>query len=292
MREFHVLNLGAGLQSSTLYLLEKRLGNGGDLHFDVAIFADTQAEPKSVYRHVEWLMSLGGPPIWVRTRGSLEQHLMVGQNSKGHRFASIPCYTNTNHEVRLTELAEPDKEGQVRRQCTAEYKIEVIEKTIRRELLGLKPRQHMPKDVLVHQYYGISTDEVRRMGRIRERWSSVPWTRPHFPLIDRGWSRRGCAEWLKDKVPHKTPRSACVFCPFRSDHEWAMLKDDEPEEWERAVKVDRALRQPGNVVNRNMNKSLYLHRSCIPLEMVDFNNLPPQTLEPFTLYDCVGMCGN
>lgn len=290
MREYHVLNLGAGIQSTTLYMLNERLGHGGDLHFDLAIFADTQAEPKSVYRHVEWLMSLGGPPIWVRTKGNLEHDLMVGQNSTGGRFASIPCFAAEHHGVR--ELGQPANEGVTRRQCTAEYKVEVVEKAIRRELIGLKPRQRMPKDVIVHQYYGISTDEVRRMGKIRARWSSVPWTRTVFPLIDKGWSRRGCREFLSSRVPHEVPRSACVFCPFRNDHEWQAMKASDAESWERAVNFDRSLRIAGNVVNRNMDKSLYLHRSCIPLEMVEFDNLPPQTLEPFTLYDCVGMCGN
>jgi hypothetical protein len=70
------------------------------------------------------------------------------------------------------------------------------------------------------------------------------------------------------------------------------MRRDEPGAWQRAVEFDRALRMPGNVVNRNMDQSLYLHRSCVPLEVVDFDNLPPQTIRQFTLFDCVGMCGN
>ena len=50
MREYHVLNLGAGVQSTCLYLLARRK----QFRFDVAIFADTQEEPQSVYDHLAW----------------------------------------------------------------------------------------------------------------------------------------------------------------------------------------------------------------------------------------------
>lgn len=37
---------------------------------------------------------------------------------------------------------------------------------------------------------------------------------------------------------------------------------------------------------------LYLHRQCIPLEMVDLSNPPPPKFDNFSLFDCEGMCGN
>lgn len=52
------------------------------------------------------------------------------------------------------------------------------------------------------------------------------------------------------------------------------------------------LRKEGTVCNRGMDKPMFLHRSCVPLRMVDFGNLPPQQLDGFTLYDCSGACGN
>lgn len=53
------------------------------------IFADTQEEPESVYRHLEWLKSLGGPPILIDTAGKLGDDLIHGKNSTGQRFTSI-----------------------------------------------------------------------------------------------------------------------------------------------------------------------------------------------------------
>ena len=150
MNEHHILNLGAGVQSTALFLLARE--PDAKFHFDLAIFADTGEEPDSVYKHLEHLRSLGTPEIWVRSTGRLGDDLIHGRNSTGHRFVSIPAFTKS---------AE-GKVGMVRRQCTAEYKINVVNKAIRRELLGLKPRQRIPKDTIIYQYFGISTDEAGR----------------------------------------------------------------------------------------------------------------------------------
>jgi hypothetical protein len=90
MPEFHVLNLGAGVQSTAVYLLsmEGRLPK-----FDAAIFADTRSEPAAVYSHLKWMQTIGGPPILVRSKGSLAVDLQKGVNSTGGRFASIPAFT-------------------------------------------------------------------------------------------------------------------------------------------------------------------------------------------------------
>jgi hypothetical protein len=106
VRTFHVLNLGAGVQSTVLFLLA--IGPAPKLHFDVAVFADTGEEPASVYRHLDHLKTLGGPPIWVRSAGRLGDDLMHGRNSTGQRFASIPAFTKD----------DAGKVGMVRRRCT------------------------------------------------------------------------------------------------------------------------------------------------------------------------------
>lgn len=279
---YHILNLGAGVQSTTLYLMF----TCGELtpRIDYALFADTQEESQAVYRHLAWLQSLGGPPILVRTAGKLGDDLIHGTNSTGHRFVSIPVYTKADGDAR---------EGQLRRQCSKEYKSEVIGRTIRREALGLLPGRRIPKGVKVHQYFGISLDEAGRARRIAGRVRSET-TEPHFPLIERFWTRPDCLTWLADKVPHQTPHSACVCCPYHSDAEWAALAAGDHRDWERAVQIDEALRAPGCVVDRKIDKPLYLHRSCKPLADVVFNTRPsPRDLQLSLSFAavCEGVCG-
>lgn len=58
MREFHILNLGAGVQSTMLALLShKRTFPETVPVFDAAVFADTQEEPPAVYKHLHWLIA-------------------------------------------------------------------------------------------------------------------------------------------------------------------------------------------------------------------------------------------
>lgn len=290
MREHHVLNLGAGVQSTCLSLLSRE--PDAKFEFDLAIFADTQEEPRAVYDHLAYLQSLADPPIWVRTAGKLGDDLMHGRNSTGQRFASIPAFTAEDHLVRPGCGNRPQpapKYGILRRQCTAEFKIRVVEKAIRRELVGLKPRQRMPKDVRVYQYFGITTDERQRAEKAKRRFESVKWAVLVYPFIELGWSRQDCIDWLERRLPHRVPRSACVFCPYKSNKEWAILKETDPEGWARAVEIDEALRREGTVANRKLEQKMYLHRSCIPLPMVDLSK--SHTLFRPMNNECQGMCG-
>ena len=280
MREIHVLNLGAGVQSTALYLMFMR----GDLkpQIDYAIFADTMDEPRAVYRHLEWLKSLHGPSILVRSKGRLSEHLMKGQNSTGQRFASIPAYT----------LRPDGTEGKVRRQCSMEYKIEVIQRTIRRDLCKAEPGR-APKGIIVQQYIGISLDEAGRAQRIKAA-KRPKYLKVNFPLIDNFMTRANCLTYLADKVPHETPRSACVFCPFHSDYEWDRQKREDPEAWGQSVALDRALRIPGNVLHRQLDQQLFLHRSCVPLDLVQLDTKPDPRKAQLSINfssECMGVCG-
>jgi hypothetical protein len=278
MSDIHVLNLGAGVQSTTLYLMARR----GDFHIDCAIFADTGDEPKAVYHHLAWLQSLDGPPILVRSKGRLSTDLRRGENSTRQRFVSIPCYT---------KMLGDEDEGRTRRQCSAEYKVEVIERTIRRELCLVKPRCRIPKTTQVTQYVGISLDESGRFARMKKRRTLGAM---RAPLIERFMTREACKIWLKEfgEVPHEVPRSACVFCPFHDDEEWLRIKSV-PEDWALDVSVDEALRVKGNILNRNMDAEMFVHRSCLPLVQIEFNPKAKddrQASIPFWR-ECLGVCG-
>ncbi len=182
--------------------------------------------------------------------------------------------------------------GQVKRQCTKEYKTSVVEAWIRHELLGLEPGQRIPKGTHVVQYIGISMDEIGRAIRIKKRFESMPWAEVRFPLVEMKKTRDGCAKWLWEKHRIVAPRSACVHCPYHDDIEWLRVKAV-PEDWALACEVDDALRTAGNIVNRGARQKMYLHRSCIPLRDIDFTKPSRPTVWQRGLFqECEGMCGN
>lgn len=302
-----ILNLGAGVQSTAVFLMAHE---GLIQPIDHAIFADTQEEPQAVYDHLEWMRTIGQPVplLHVATAGKLGDDILgetvptvkaAGREhapykpSHRHRFASIPAFTGKHHDQRTER--DPCNEGMIRRQCTKEYKIEVVEKVIRRVILGLKPKHHIPKNIHIDQIFGISLDEKGRAARIVRNWEGRKWSTPSFPLIELKMTRADCLDYLKTRVPHTVQRSACVFCPFKSASEWLKTKSS-PTEWARAVEVDRGLREPGKAVNSRMDQAIYLHRSLIPLEMVDLEaeakkEAAKKSRPLFDLMECEGMCG-
>jgi len=148
-----VLSLGAGVQSSTL-LMSCR---GVLPKLDAAVFADTQWEPKAVYTWLEFLReeaSRAGIPVHVVTAGNLRDDALMFLQQRvladGKRHASMPIF--------VRNLA--GSRGLIRRQCTGSYKIDMIERCIRRDILGMQPGQRDP-DNAVEQWIGISSDEIQ-----------------------------------------------------------------------------------------------------------------------------------
>jgi len=265
-----VLSLGAGVQSSTVLCMSC---DGVLPKLDAAIFADTQWEPKAVYQWLGWLgakAEAASIPILTVSKGNLRADALRSRmrsdehkQMEGGRWASMPLYTHLKGQA---------TKGQIRRQCTKEYKIEPITKKLR-ELSNGQPAE---------LWFGISGDELRRV-----RMSKVRWITNYYPLIfglDRPYHRRDCLAWMAKQGYPAPPRSACIGCPYHSDAEWRFIKAD-PEQWDDAVSFDAGIRRVCG-----LTAETYLHRSCKPLPMIDFETLEDKGQQNW-IHECEGMCG-
>ena len=263
----NILSLGAGVQSSTVLLMSCR---GVLPKLDGAIFADTQWEPKAVYDWLDMILEpeakKAGIPLYHITKGNIRADALRskvrGTVTEGTRWASMPFYT---------QLKDKDGEGMIRRQCTKEYKIDPVKKKVD-ELISDAGGARL--------WMGISADEMRRM-----RMSQVRWIEHYYPLIfglDRPWHRHDCQRWLKEYGYPEAPRSACIGCPFRSNEEWRSLP---ALEFADAVAFDAGIRKVGG-----LTADTYLHRSCQPLNMIDFRSKEERGQQNW-LNECEGMCG-
>lgn len=308
-----VLSLGAGVQSTCVLLMSC---TGVLPKLDAAVFADTQWEPTEVYKHLAWLEAEAanyGIPVHRVTRGDLRQDAIDFRRTGGKasglpgakRWASMPLY-----------ILSPDGGvGIVNRQCTKEYKVEPIERFIRRTLLGLQPRQVAPANAVEH-WFGISADETQR-----RRTSPNHWQTFRYPLIDDvngasqgrlfpvGFERRDCLQWMETHFGIAPPRSACLGCPFHSDDEWRRIRTTDPEGWADAVAFDRDIRAADAALQKTKFAGRlvglpYLHRSCKPLDeaILDGKPIPaPIVGEGFRYVgnltddglqnECLGHCG-
>ena len=266
----NILSLGAGVQSSTMALMAAE----GELTPmpDCAIFADTGAEPKHVYEFLDYVESLVPFPVHRVMEGKGLEHNIItalkGDNGKDENgnYAAAPFF------------CESDKGGgMLRRQCTTHYKIKPIQTKIR-DLLGLEKGQRGPKEVAVQQWIGISMDESVRMKINPTKWIENTW-----PLIEEQMYRYDCINWMREHGYREPKKSACYFCPYSSDETWIDLRANDPDSWQKAIKMDAFIR-PGAT-----GKKLYLHRSKQPLTECDFD--PDR--DQFDMFDneCEGMCG-
>ncbi len=134
------------------------------------------------------------------------------------------------------------------------------------------------------KWIGISLDEVQRMKASRVKYSVH-----RFPLIEAELTRHDCLEWM-ERAGHPTPpRSACVYCPHRSNAAWRRMRDNDPESWKLAVEFDRRIRTGINKVRAKC----YVHRSCVPLPQVDLSTDTDRGQGMLAGFgnECEGMCG-
>jgi hypothetical protein len=277
--DFTFLSLGAGVQSSTIALMAKH----GEITPmpDAAIFADTQAEPASVYKWLDWLEPQLPFPVIRVTRGDMTSESLIIKDRKdgtGRWSKSlIPAFIQN----------KDGSKGIMGRQCTYSYKVEQLERAAR--LHGKVKRGQ--KNVTVTQWIGISWDEIQRIKPSRVAWSQHRW-----PLVELRMGRRDCLKWMESHGYPKPPRSACVYCPFHSDNEWRRLRDQEPEEFQRAIRFEKDL-QAVKAKTERMRGIPFLHPSCVPLDEVDLSTdiergqLSLWLDEQSFGNECEGLCG-
>ena len=160
-----------------------------------------------------------------------------------------------------------ESDGMGRRQCTSEYKLKPIKVKVR-ELLGYPHPTPVPRDVFAEQWIGFSTDEV---GRVRDRLD-VNYSRPRYPLLELGMSRKDCQRWLTSTGWGHTAKSACIGCPFHGNAQWRDLRDNHPGEWADAVDFDRRIRKGGASANP-LDGEAFLHRSRVPLDLAPIDRI-------------------
>jgi len=202
----NIISLGVGVKSSALYLMSSI----GELpRCDYAIFSDLGFEKKATYQYLDFLLDWqkknNGIEIIVDRSKNLYQDLLNQTNSLNNRFASIPAFTKN----------EDGSIGMLRRQCTFEYKIDIVDKRIR-SILGIKPRYKMPN---VNVWSGITLDEMERMANPQSAWkinvypfvgySFTKYSYSKINYLEDRWSRQSVINWFINKNLPIPIKSGC-----------------------------------------------------------------------------------
>jgi len=269
-----ILLYGGGTQSTGLLLMAL---DGLFKKPDMVIFSDTMGEPQFVYDYIKRVniyiiekYQLGIRQIYG---GNLPQDIKSAELSyrinqkfpslKTKRIASLPLFTESG--------------GMIRRQCTAEYKIQPITKHIKSVYnFG---RKNAKSEIEINRWFGISLDEIERC-KISQEW----WAINNYPLVEKRMYRHEVIDYINKNHPElaNPPRSSCYFCPFHNDNYWRELKENHNNEFGKACKIDELIRHQPKLTDK-----CYLHRSRQPLKDVDFSK--HGQLEIFA--ECDGYCG-
>lgn len=232
-----ILSLGWGVQSWTMVAMVAL----GELEpVDFVIHADTSWEMSTTYKFAEkWTP-------WLEDKGI---KITVVSDSKctkkvvdiyGGVF--IPAFT----------LSDDGKKGKLWRQCTGRWKIQPVRREISRIL---KEKELKKSPAIIELWLGITTDEAHRISD-----SNVKYIKNTYPLLDIGYSRLDCIQWLKEHDLPNPGRSSCTCCPFHTKAVWEEMKLADGEDWKEAVMVDKAIR------NKRPPFPLFLHQNRVPLE--------------------------
>lgn len=197
--------------------------------YDDVVFCDLGFEPPWVLDQMEFTRraceSVG---IHFKVIPSpLYQDFM--KNFGERRTISIPWWT----------IKEDGHKSKMPRNCTIDYKVELISKYVRWELLGYKKGQRLrPEDKKAHEMHmGFSYEERKRC-----KESPNPMFVNKFPLVYMGLVRADNYAYIQDVWGLETKASACSFCPFHRNYFFAYMKNNVPDDYRRLVEIDNLLR--------------------------------------------------
>lgn len=245
----NILSLGAGVQSTAILLASAK---GILPKIDYAIFADTGWEPQSVYEHLDRIEKEIAEPAGIKifrvSVGNIRNDIL----DESKEFLQIPVYALKNNGNKVMGI----------RQCTNIYKVRPVCDKVR-ELLGAEkfPNGSVGRlkwNIKTDLQIGISVDEIERA-----KPSKYKYLNHTFPLLDLGWTRQDCLNFLNEHGYSNTPKSSCIGCPFKSNLQWSELKLNDSVSWDDAVFVDESIRN--KTANSSNIKNVFLHRKCKPL---------------------------
>ena len=115
--------------------------------------------------------------------------------------------------------------------------------------------------------------------------SGVKWQELHRPLLfDIPMTRAQCYEAVRRAGLPEPPKSSCWMCPYRGDAQWKRLKEHYPEDFAKAIQLDREISE------RDERGGVFLHRKRVPLSEVDFSEVEERTSSEGDVFGEVEHC--
>ncbi|MFG3438404.1 hypothetical protein ACGF0J_14265 [Nonomuraea sp. NPDC047897] len=204
-----VFSYGMGLDSTAILLrwLTEPCSRWFDLRDLVVVTAQTGDEwvetAYLVEQHIYPLLARHGVrTVQVARAGRRQKDGIVTLDDTTH---PILCLSSAPGAYRLSDellqVATVPQSGGVRK-CSLKFKGWVLDQAIA-EIVGDEEFVHV---------VGFEAGEVKRM--LKDMPLGLPNRIPSYPLIEWGWDRATCEQYVLDRLGVVWPKSACVQCPY------------------------------------------------------------------------------
>lgn len=259
MGVIHSFSFGGGVQSTAALVLAaqgKLPATDDSYRWDVFVFSNVgpKAEHPATLKYVEeyampFAEANGIELVEVRKilRDGTPDDL-IDRIERNERSLPLP--------IRMSNGAPGN------RTCTADFKIKVIEKELKRR----GATKENPAVVGI----GISMDEIQRARHWGEVDPRTPTQILEYPLLRLNLRRRDALKVIAESGLPQPPRSACWFCPFHSLDEWRNLRREYPELFDKSVALERMLNERRDRLERD---HVWLTRFARPLDEVVHDQL-------------------
>jgi len=218
----------------------------------LAIMADTGRERSSTWRYLE------------QHALPLMQQLGIEFHRAGHDLATVDLYAGTGDLL----LPAFTTTGKLPTFCSDKWKRLVVRRHLRQ--LGYGPTKP------IVEWLGMSLDEIHRM-----KQSDVQWIETRWPLVFDVPLRRVECETIIQRYGLPLPaKSACWACPHLSNDEWRDIRDHDPDDFDRAIRLDAEIRVA------DKHGGVFLHRDRVPLAHADIDTQQPE----LPLFECANSC--
>ena len=242
-----ILSYGGGVNSVAVCVL---IAEGKLPRPDYIIIADTGREATSTWDYLDEVIQ----PYLAR----LDLRVEIAS----HDLSTVDLYSHKGKLLLPMYSTQSGKLSKMSTYCSSEWKKLVVRRWLRQ-------RGVSQCDVWI----GYTIDEVERT-----KQSKLKWERRVWPLLDLMLTRGDCLRIIKAAGLPQPPGSSCWMCPHRNNAEWRFLRDCYPEDFARAVELEREVRQNDN--------HIWLHEDAVSLSRADIERDNKQDLSQCGL----GMC--
>lgn len=231
-----ILGYGGGQQTVAMCLLVEQ---GVLPRPDFIVVADTGREKRSTWEYLETYiqprMTAIGLPVHIAP----------------HDLAKADLYDKDG----LTLMPVFTPTGKLSTYCSNEWKARVVQRYYR-SVLGVTSAT---------TWIGFAFDERSRLKRNKDYDEAGPWFRA-YPLIDAFLTKEACRQVITAAglpIPFK---SSCFMCPHNHNAQWREVRDNYPDQWAEAIRIDAEIREFDD------RGTVYLHESRVPLAEADIDH--------------------